>query len=188
MSGQDSKMSSLRLARREKILDAAEMEFIGKGVRAVTMEGVAHAARMSKATLYGYFSDKGVLFEAVASRVADRLSYTFENALKAEGLVVDLISDALSQKHLMVWDLVRQSPFASELFSATNHFAASTFADLDQKIESALTATLRKHKVREAKSQARILFGGSRGIANHASNRNQLKKDIDVLVQALLMT
>lgn len=51
------------------ILDAAFDEFIAVGVRRSTMDGIARAASISRASLYRYYSSKEEVFRAVAQRV-----------------------------------------------------------------------------------------------------------------------
>lgn len=179
-------VSPLRLARREKILDAAELLFINQGFRATTMERVSAKARISKVTLYGYFQDKDHLFEAVAVRVAERLLGAVRTALSQSGDLEFIIADALNHKHQIVWDLVRGSAFSDELFAAKTEYADGTFADLDKQIESEITRALLERKIANAKSRARLLFGASTGIANRAKSKKQLATDISILVRSLL--
>lgn len=179
-------LSPLRLARREKILDAAELLFSDQGFRATTMERVAAVARMSKVTLYGYFEDKDLLFEAVANRVAERLLEAVRTALSQSGDPGIVIADALNQKHQIVWDLARGSAFSNELFAAKTQFAAGKFTDLDRLIEAEITQLLKGRKIKSAKAKARILFGAATGVANRAENKKQLTKDINDLVISVL--
>ena len=178
--------SPLRLARREKILDAAELLFSDQGFRATTMESVAAEARVSKVTLYGYFKDKDLLFEAVANRVAERLLEAVRTALSQSGDPGIVIADALNQKHQIVWDLARGSAFSNELFAAKNQFAAGKFTDLDRLVEAEITQLLKGRKIKSAKAKARILFGAAKGVANRAENKQQLTKDISDLVSSML--
>lgn len=179
-------LSPLRLARRDKILTAAQSLFTNQGFRATTMEGVAAAARMSKATLYGYFQDKDALFEAVANRVADQLLEAVQKALDQPGAPEIIVADALCQKHTIVWDIARGSVFSSELFEAKTRFANSAFERLDDQIEKEIAATLRRHRIAGSKAKARLLFGAARGVADHAKDRAQMRRDITALVEAVL--
>ena len=179
-------LSPLRLARREKILDVAELLFADQGFRATTMESVAAKAGVSKVTLYGYFHDKDVLFGAVANRVAERLLDAVRTALRQPGEIEFIVADALKRKHQIVWDLVRGSAFSTELFAAKTEFASAKFADLDARIEAEIARALQERKVTAAKATARLLFGAATGIANRAASKKQLGKDISAVVKALL--
>lgn len=52
-------------ARRARILDAALEEFSNKGFAAARVEDIAQRARVSKGSIYLYFSDKKALFQGV---------------------------------------------------------------------------------------------------------------------------
>jgi AcrR family transcriptional regulator len=150
------------------------------------MEAVADEVGMSKVTVYGYFKDKHDLFEAVASGVADRLRAAVDAELVKDGTPAALMTAALAAKHFAVWDLVRNSAFASELFAAKSEFASNTFMALDETIEAALAKTLKRHKISRPRARARILFGAANGIANRASSKSVLKRDLALLVSHLV--
>ncbi len=54
--------------RREYIIDAAEKLFFSKGYDNVSMNDIADAVGMNKATLYLYFANKESLFFSVIQR------------------------------------------------------------------------------------------------------------------------
>src|SRR6056297_407621 len=88
-------LSPLKAARRDKILEIAEIVFVENGFRGTTMEQIAKAVSMSKVTVYGYFKDKDAVFDAVSDRVATRLEAAVEEALQAGGTAEERISSAL---------------------------------------------------------------------------------------------
>src|SRR6185503_5530333 len=51
--------------KRQLVLDAATELFMAQGYGAVSMDAVARAAGVSKATLYAYFSSKDQLFATI---------------------------------------------------------------------------------------------------------------------------
>lgn len=169
-------LSPVKRARRDRIVVAAERLFAELGFRATTMEGVAAAVAMSKVTVYGYFRDKDALFQAVAAGVADRMRTCVATALASEGDLAARVAEAMAAKHGLIFDLVRQSPFAAELFSAKDRHAAETFRDLDADIEKMLAEALGD------KAKARLIFGGAMGVANHARDRAEMDRDIRHLV------
>ncbi|MEQ9434235.1 MAG: helix-turn-helix domain-containing protein [Hyphomonas sp.] len=179
-------LSPLRQARRDLILERAEILFVQRGVRATTMEAVAEAAGMSKVTVYGYFQDKHLLFENVAERVASRLCDVVLEALAHKGDPEKIIANGLIAKHLFVWELVRASVFASELFAAKSEFAAGAFKRLDETIEGRISNILRQHRVHQPGALARIVFGAANGVANRATSKLQLKRDLYRLLSELL--
>ena len=62
----------------EQILQGAMREFLARGYAGTSMEKVATAAGVSKPTVYSYFKDKGVLFQALIENLAEKkFSSTF---------------------------------------------------------------------------------------------------------------
>jgi AcrR family transcriptional regulator len=68
--------------RRIEIVDAAESVFFSKGWQAATMEDVAEAAELSKATLYLYFKNKEELYAAILVRGSEVLHARFKEAVE----------------------------------------------------------------------------------------------------------
>ena len=62
---------------RECILRAAEKEFLRLGYRAATMQGIARAAGVSKATVYAYFKGKEELLEELRSEACGDFALGF---------------------------------------------------------------------------------------------------------------
>ena len=69
---------------RERILREARARFTAEGYAAVSMQRIADAAGVNKATLYHHFADKEALFLAVLAAELDRL-----HAAVATGLAAD---------------------------------------------------------------------------------------------------
>lgn len=74
--------------RRTEIVDAAEALYAEVGWDAVTMDQVARRARLSRALVYVYFTDKADLHLALVERSLEDLQRRFESARegKATGL------------------------------------------------------------------------------------------------------
>lgn len=66
--------------RRNEIVDAAEHLYRESGWDAVTMDGVARKARLSRALVYVYFKDKSELLLAITERSLEVLRTRFEEA------------------------------------------------------------------------------------------------------------
>jgi len=69
--------------RRKDIIEAAEGVFFSKGWQTATMDDVAEAAELSKATLYLYFKNKEELYAAILVRGSEILAGMFEEAVSA---------------------------------------------------------------------------------------------------------
>ena len=61
--------AALAEARRNDLLDAATSCFLGAGFAGTSLDAIARAASMSKATVYRHFSSKEEIFMACAGRV-----------------------------------------------------------------------------------------------------------------------
>lgn len=172
-------LSSTKSARLGRLIDVAQSVFLAQGYRGATMEGIAEAAGLSKVTLYGYFRDKEAAFDAVLSRFVDRLQAETLAALDAPGTVCNRVTYALVTKHGIVADVVRSSPFASELLVARR-------GDTDRvaRLDALIVARLG-----EATGDARlghILFTCAQALAESATSREEMSRDVARVVAALL--
>ncbi len=181
-------MSPLKIARRGKILDAAQMLFAELGLRMTTMEVIATRANVSKATLYSYFGDKDEIFSAVTLRIAEQVKARVGAALGLQGNASTCIAAALNAKHDFIFDVVRRSPFASELFAAQNQVALDQFAALNAWIKNQLASVIEREERQSADSKAIafLLFSASVGIANHAQTIDQSRAAITRLCESIL--
>jgi AcrR family transcriptional regulator len=181
-------LTPLKQIRQERILDSATRLFVEQGFRAVTMTAIAEASGHSKVTLYGYFADKDAIFRAVARRFADQLQRSVFDELAADGPAHTCINRALLTKHRMVFDLVRRSAHAKELFAMNDQISEAMFESLDRSIEDRIAERLCKEGMDMALSHqlARLLFAASQGIANQAATLPQLEADLGLLTTRLL--
>ena len=127
---------------RKAILDAAVRLFAEKGVEQTSMEELARAAGIGKATIYGYFSTKNEIFLAYCEEEVD---YAFsilekkqdENAPLAEQLVALMIGQLTYVTSNREFGRI----FSREmLFPADQASVASR--DLDLKYMTRLTSAL----------------------------------------------
>lgn len=181
-------LTPLKQVRQERILDIATQLFVDDGFRAVTIEAIAAAGGLSKVTLYSYFTDKDAVFQAVARRFAGQLEHSVSAAFAGSGPVSERIINGLWTKHRMVFDLVRRSSHARELFATNDRITALMFEELDRKIEVQIARLLRQDGLNEALSSqlARLLFAASHGIANQSEHAQTLEADLRLLVGRIL--
>ncbi|MDO9519479.1 MAG: TetR/AcrR family transcriptional regulator [Pseudohongiella sp.] len=71
-----------KLERHEEILDAAELVFFKKSYEQTTMDDIARAARLSRALLYVYFTDKPSIMRGIMLRAGNSLQVRFEKTLQ----------------------------------------------------------------------------------------------------------
>ncbi len=83
--------SSRRGRKFDQVLDGARQVFMTQGFEAASVDEIARAAGVSKATLYSYFPDKAQLFVAVVRNECNR---------QAETAVADIPRDAAPEQVL----------------------------------------------------------------------------------------
>jgi AcrR family transcriptional regulator len=83
-----SRRTEEKQERAESIIDAAEKVFFEKGFNQTSMDEIARQARLSRALLYVYFTDKAAIMRSVMLRAAQDLERRFSDALQrgADGL------------------------------------------------------------------------------------------------------
>jgi AcrR family transcriptional regulator len=89
-----------RLARRREILDGGRHLFARKGYHMTTLDDVAEAVELGKATLYSYFDSKERLFESVLEDAFIAMQMIGEEALLAEGSIEERIRDFIGAELL----------------------------------------------------------------------------------------
>jgi AcrR family transcriptional regulator len=147
-------------ATRDKILDAANRLFYGKGIRAVSVDAVAEKAGVTKKTLYYHFRSKDDLVAAyLASRDQPNLT-TFAKwfdeadgslADKVEALFIHLAKSARSPK----WKGCGFLRTAAELADLPGHPAVKVGAGHKKKFESWLAERITDANVEDAHLRAR---------------------------------
>ena len=178
--------------KREQILDSAQRLFSELGFRAVSMERIAEQAGLAKATLYAYFSDKEQVFRAVAERLAQRMVRAVHGELASKGTLTQRVIRALQAKDHLIFELVRASPHAQELFAAKNSLVRERFQQADREIVAAIAALIAQRKRRaqadaiEPARLAQILFDAATGLANASKSAAGFSVDLEILVRALL--
>lgn len=94
--------SELTDPKRQAILDGATRMFLAHGYRNVSMEKIAQAAPVSKATLYNHFDSKNTLFAAVISGFCESLLQTMTQlTIESDGVESNLTKIATSAVELI---------------------------------------------------------------------------------------
>jgi AcrR family transcriptional regulator len=86
--------------RGNDIIDAAEKVFFSKGWLIATMDDVAEAAELSKATLYLYFKNKEDLYAAILVRGSEILHGMFQEAVEENKTGLEQIA-AIGRAYMM---------------------------------------------------------------------------------------
>ena len=107
-----------RSERREHLLDVAAQLILEKGIEAVTMEGVATAAGVSKGLGYAYFANSGTLLRALLNREVRKLN---ERVFAAFGQEDDFEARLRAVIHAWFDHIEEQGVLMGRLLQATRN-------------------------------------------------------------------
>ncbi|MGE0258196.1 MAG: TetR/AcrR family transcriptional regulator [Alphaproteobacteria bacterium] len=106
--------------KAEAVLAAAECAFLAAGFGAVTMDAVARAAGVSKATVYAHYGRKEALFGAVVARLSERRFHSFSvealdpvdieaslTAIATQFLELVLSPEAIALNRIIIAEVIR---------------------------------------------------------------------------------
>ena len=100
-------MRSDGLATRERIFEAARVEFAEHGLAGARVDRIAAAAHASKERLYAYFGDKRSLFIATIEEnfrtLADAIAFTPDNLPAFAGAVYDHVTAHPEHARMLSW-------------------------------------------------------------------------------------
>lgn len=132
-------------ARREHILDAAELCFARAGFHRTSMQDICKEATVSPGALYIYFDSKEALIAGIAERDREEFQTRFETLkaapdfLKAlEQLAERYFVEEPPHKRLMCLEIGLEStrnPRVGEIFQRVDEFVSSSFETLFQRLK-----------------------------------------------------
>ena len=121
----------------QKLIDASS-QFGGTGLD-VSMDQVAQAADVPRATLYYYFSGKEDIVDFYLSHKLDSVSVAMEKAAASEGTVIDRIGDVV---RAVLHAMAAQPALCTELPEALRR-AQANFSEIAMKAEVVMRQPLR---------------------------------------------
>jgi AcrR family transcriptional regulator len=107
-----------RAVRVDRVLDAAEVEFLARGYSATTMAGIARAAGATSPALYWYFSSKDSALVAVQRRVLEGARADFQhepNAMSRLTRYLDVTRARARPLHRLLHERSGQSDEVAQL-------------------------------------------------------------------------
>ena len=110
---------------RERILRAAYRLFIASGYQSVSMQQIADASGIQKATLYHHFRSKDELFAAIVGMANAETRQEIEEAMALGGSVTDQLTR-----------------FAAQSFARSQSDYSRLIADVQEQLSPALRSTL----------------------------------------------
>lgn len=171
--------------KREQILSAARRLMLRQGLRATSMEAIAAEARVAKPTLYKYFPDKNVVFEAIVAGLMAELHERFVAALGGEGAIVERLGAALAAKYEAIDRLLGESPHADELYDEHEKVRPEVRAS-EAAIDAMVVDELAKAGVKQPELLARLVLDAAWGIKRKARGPGEVEPAIRLLVERLV--
>lgn len=108
----NTKTGKIREENSQKILAAAEMEFVKHGFKGTSMQTIADAANLPKANVLYYFKNKQTLYMEVLDQILDQWDRTLDE-LREEDDPAVVLSSYIRNKI----DLAMAYPNASKIFA-----------------------------------------------------------------------
>ena len=170
------------------ILEAAKAEFLRYGFRKTSMEGIARAAGVAKATVYARFKTKPVVFDAVCAAQSERVARLAREAAATEDDPCRAAAASMLAKFTAVYEVVERSPHAAELIEAsldTSH--AETQRAHDAYVEE-IAALLRRGlglKKKKSVALAEVAELACEGVLRKGNSRDEVTANLTLLLERL---
>jgi TetR/AcrR family transcriptional regulator len=178
-------------SKRAAILAGATELFRQHGLRRTTIDDIAKAAQVAKPTVYAHYVDKEALYVEVVSAT---LAAILEDAKAAAKLPTlrDRIVGVLAAKFTRVFELLHQSPHASELVESNHALAADVIVRADDAYLDLVVDVVRKSKkalgtkADSPRAFATKLLQLGHGAGYHATTAREHRKNLENLVDLVL--
>lgn len=143
----DLRQGNKMMNKRKKILDATVGLFVRNGIKKITVDEIAAYAKVSKVTLYKYFTDKDTLFYEVGAYLYTLYKNRLVNVVSSKDVLIgklraylSILSDFADSGHYALCnDLAAYNIRLEEvaaLYQQTYH--STMYQLIDQGIESGL--------------------------------------------------
>jgi len=130
--------------KRKALLVAAFTQFSGYGFRRTSMEDIATAAAVSRASLYSYFGNKKEIFRCLSASVHGQADAGA--ALSATSGKADLarrVEDALVARFTRLQEVVTQSPHGREIYDEDNRLCGDLVLESAARFQAMLASEMR---------------------------------------------
>jgi AcrR family transcriptional regulator len=186
--------------RREAILESAFTQFSHYGFRKTSMEDIAKATGISRASLYSHFENKEEIFRSLAASLHEQTLAEAESHLKSRasqaGRSVDLatrVETALLIRLGRFHQVVTQSAHGSEISDENNQLCGDLVRDSQERfrgiLKNAMKAAVRADEI-DLKSAgltpataAELLHLGAAGLKKGAADLATLEKRLNRFIR-----
>lgn len=173
--------------RQNQILNAARALFFERGLRATTMAAISETAGIAKPTLYSRYKDKNAIFQAVVASILDELRTLMDEEFSKSGSVEDRLTAALVAKYCVVFDML-QSPHVSQMMEDKVLYAGEAFEKLNADVAKRIEGMICEAGYANPSDLTHLILSCAFGIHRNARTRENVARDITILVHSLLTT
>lgn len=191
-------------ARREVILDAAEVVIRERGFESATMDDIAEKAELGKGTLYLYFKNKTSIYVAICERGSRKLNIEMGRVLTMEMNGLKMIEE-IGHAYLA---FIRENP---HYFHAFSYYEGIMDEDIltgseiarqcEENARTAMTYIVRSIQIGmqdgsiddgyDPKELGIIIWGASKGIVNMSflkqkGHHNSILDDVEFSLESLI--
>lgn len=129
--------------KRDAILEAAYRQFSHYSFRKTSMEDIAQAAGISRASIYSYFQNKDDIFRNVSIQLHDQAEQMAQASLESSGNdITSRIEGALLARHGPFQKVATESTYGTEIYDEHHRLCSDIVSDANSKFLKLLTEAL----------------------------------------------
>lgn len=130
--------------KRDAILNAAFSQFSHYSFRKTSMEDIAKAAGISRASIYSYFQNKDDIFRNVSIQWHDHAEQMAQASLaKSDASIAERIEGALLARHGPFQKIATESTYGTEIYDEHHRLCSDIVADAHSKFLTLLASALK---------------------------------------------
>jgi AcrR family transcriptional regulator len=130
--------------KRDAILNAAYRQFSHYSFRKTSMEDIAQAAGISRASIYSYFQNKDDIFRNVSIQLHDQAERMAEASLaRSDNDIAARIEGALIARHGPFQKVATESAYGTEIYDEHHRLCRDIVSDAHNKFLKLLTGALK---------------------------------------------
>lgn len=130
--------------KRDAILNAAFNQFSHYSFRKTSMEDIAKAAGISRASIYSYFQNKDDIFRSVSIQWHDHAEQMAQASLaNSDASIAERIEGALLARHGPFQKIATESTYGTEIYDEHHRLCSDIVADAHSKFLTLLASALK---------------------------------------------
>jgi AcrR family transcriptional regulator len=129
--------------KRDAILDAAYSQFSHYSFRKTSMEDIAKAAGISRASIYSYFQNKDDIFRHVSIHLHTQAEQRAQISLDSSATLATRIEGALLARHGPFQKVATESTYGTEIYDEHHRLCSDIVISANNQFLKLLTGTLK---------------------------------------------